>query len=106
MICQVEREEHTSNAMCPKAPGQMCCDSSAGPWGACVCVGGVRTCTHMRTWDGAAEGKGLARDELDRLDQEGGLVCHAKELGVLSPKPQGAIERGFKQGSAMIRFAC
>ena len=50
----------------------------------CMCVF-THTCAHHEE----AEGKGPARDELVGLDQEGGLVYHAKELGVY-PKATGS----------------
>ena len=51
-----------------------------------VCVG---VFTHTCACHEEAEGKGPARDKLVGLDQEGGLVCHAKELGVY-PKATGS----------------
>lgn len=83
-IHQAKREEKTSSEVCAKAPGQTCCGCFAGPWGVCVCV-----FTHTCACHEEAEGKGPARDKLVGLDQEGGLVCHAKELGVY-PKATGS----------------
>ena len=56
--------------------------------GVCVCVC-VCVFTHTCACHEEAEGKGPARDELLGLDQKGGLVCHAKELGVY-PKATGS----------------
>lgn len=60
-------------------------------WLFCWTMGSVCVCvfTHTCARHEEAEGKGPARDELVGLDQEGGLVCHAKELGVY-PKATGS----------------
>lgn len=83
-IHQVKREEKTSS-MCKGTRADMLW-LFAGPWGLCVCV---CVFTHTCARHEEAEGKGPARDELVGLDQEGGLVCHAKELGVY-PKATGS----------------
>ena len=69
--------------------------------GVCVCV-----ClhTHVHTM---RKQKGRAQQETSWLGwiRKGALYITLRSLEFI-PKPQGAIERGFKQGSTVIRFVC
>lgn len=98
-IHQAKREEKTSSEVCAKAPEQTCCGCLAGPWGVCVCLH-----THVHAM---RKQKGTAQQEVSCLGwiRKGALYVMLRSLEFI-PKPQGAIERGFKQGSAVIRFAC
>ena len=71
--------------------------------GVCVCV-----CVCLHTHGHAMrKQKGRAQQEMNCLGwiRKGALYVMLRSLEFI-PKPQGSIERGFKQGSAVIRFAC